>query len=307
MSQSILKKQFNAFEKYCDGVLGVDALHLETGEAIKYNPNEKFLMCSTYKLPMAIYLLQQIESGSIKITDNIEITEYDLRPGVAGTLNQLSYSTPLSLSIENLLRLMMQESCNTSTDIILRMIGGPSAVTTFLQKLGITDMRVDRYTLDAIARWDGITQLPIDHRITPTQYKKLEQSVSQADLSKAKNEFKNTIEDTTTPSSMTQLIEKLFNGQLLKREYTELLLNVMRGCKRGPMRLMGLLPKNTVVAHKTGTLTGYTCDVGVVTLPHGVGHFAISVYIKNSSKDLNSNERMIAEIGRMLYDYYLLR
>jgi beta-lactamase class A len=57
---------------------------------------------------------------------------------------------------------------------------------------------------------------------------------------------------------------------------------------------------------QTGTLTGYTSDVGIITLPHQAGHVAVSVYIKNSSKDLANNERVIAEVGRTIYDFFLL-
>jgi beta-lactamase class A len=79
----------------------------------------------------------------------------------------------------------------------------------------------------------------------------------------------------------------------------------MRGCKRGPLRLMGMLPPRTPVAHKTGSLTSYTCDIGIITLPHEAGHIAISVYIEDSVMDLANNERAIAEVSRMLFDFYL--
>ena len=69
---------------------------------------------------------------------------------------------------------------------------------------------------------------------------------------------------------------------------------------------MGLLPNRTPVAHKTGSLTGYTCDIGIITLPHNAGNIAISSYIKNSHKDLTNNERVLAEVGRSIYDFFLL-
>jgi beta-lactamase class A len=71
------------------------------------------------------------------------------------------------------------------------------------------------------------------------------------------------------------------------------------------MRLLGLLPNKTPVAHKTGTLTGFACDVGIITLPFDAGSIAISVYIKDSNKELVHLERIIAEVARTIYDYYL--
>jgi beta-lactamase class A len=69
--------------------------------------------------------------------------------------------------------------------------------------------------------------------------------------------------------------------------------------------LMGLLPYRTPVAHKTGSLTGYTCDIGIITLPHDAGNVAVSAFIKESDKDLANNERVLAEVGRSVYDFYL--
>lgn len=68
---------------------------------------------------------------------------------------------------------------------------------------------------------------------------------------------------------------------------------------------MGLLPPKTPVAHKTGTATGFTCDVGIITLPFEKGHIALSIYIAHSTNNLENNERVLAEAGRAIYDYFL--
>jgi beta-lactamase class A len=57
------------------------------------------------------------------------------------------------------------------------------------------------------------------------------------------------------------------------------------------MRIKGLLPDGTVVAHKTGTtstvlgLNGSTNDVGVIMLPKRAGRLALSVYVKGSTRE----------------------
>jgi beta-lactamase class A len=104
---------------------------------------------------------------------------------------------------------------------------------------------------------------------------------------------------------MTTLLTRLFKHELISNESTDLLLKIMRGCRRGAMRLMAILPPGTPVAHKTRILTGFTLDLGIITLPSNAGHIAITAYIKNSSKDLANNERVLAEVGRMVYDSFL--
>lgn len=303
---TLLEKQCETFEHHCGGELGFKAIHVETGKTLEFKANDTFLMCSTFKIPMAICLLQKIESKEFHLTDLYSITEYDLRPGSSPTLTQFSYEAPISMSLRNLLQLMLQESCNTSTDILLRLMGGPSAVMKFLQRAGIQNMRIDRYMLEMIADSEGVKDLPVDHRITLNEYKVREKAVSEEDILKAKAIFRTDDKDTATPSAMALLLEKLFKQELLTKEHSHLLLQIMRRCKRGPLRLMGLLPHSTSVAHKTGTFSGYTSDVGIITLPHHAGHVAIAAYIKYSTKGLTHDERVLAEVGRTVYDYFLV-
>ena len=70
-------------------------------------------------------------------------------------------------------------------------------------------------------------------------------------------------------------------------------------------QIEGSVPAETVVAHKTGTIGGTTNDVGIITLPAGAGHVAISVFVKSSSKPIPARERVIAEIARAAHDFFL--
>ena len=65
----------------------------------------------------------------------------------------------------------------------------------------------------------------------------------------------------------------------------------------------GLLPKESVVYHKTGTIGNVTNDVGIVELPLEYGNIIISVFIKEAKNDTKDCEEIIAEISRLLYDY----
>jgi beta-lactamase class A len=305
---SALDNQFKSLEKFCDGTLGVSARHLPSNREINFNAQQYFLMCSTYKVPIAIYLLLKVQRGELFLNEMCVVSEFDLRPGVTGTLNQLNYDVSQQFSVHNLLRLMMQESCNTATDLVLRYIGGPTVVIDYLQELGLSAIGFSHWLFEDFAAWEGIKNLsPL---ITLDQYALIENSVPVAEVMVARkkiiDEVESTKSGTATPAAMTTLLTRFFNNELLDPEYTDLLLKIMRRCQRGGARLMGMLPPRTPVAHKTGTLTGYTSDVGIITLPHDCGSVAISAYIKNSSKDLMNNERVLAEVGRTVYDFFLL-
>jgi beta-lactamase class A len=79
----------------------------------------------------------------------------------------------------------------------------------------------------------------------------------------------------------------------------------MERCITGGKRLKGLLPAGTVVAHKTGTLMSIANDVGIVSLPDG-RKFIIAVFVKGDTKGVEVQDRVIAEIARTAYDYYVL-
>lgn len=303
----ILDKQFIMFEKYSGGTLGVCALHLETDREIKFNADQFFSMCSIYKVPIAIYLLHQVELGHIDLSEIYTIKETDLRPGYAFTLNDFDVSSGFPISLRNLLLMMLRESCNTSTDILLYRIGGPQAVTDYLLSLGFKNIRIDRYTLEIIAALEGVKTLPENLQCTLSQYKALEKAVSNNELVEAKEQFKHDKRDSASPEAMTQLLTKLFKQALLNAAHTNWLLTTMRRNKLYPNRLMGLLPHHTPVAHKTGSAHGYTNDVGIITLPHDLGHIAISAFIKESSKEKSYNERTLAEVSRTVYDYFLFK
>lgn len=307
MSLTAIHKQFESFENYSGGMLGVSATHIESDKKLSFKEDQSFLMCSTYKIPIAIYLLHLAEQGKINLEEHYVMREVDLRPGFAFTLNDFDCKNGFPISYRNLLSMMLRESCNTSTDIILRKIGGPDAVTAYINKNGIKNVSVDRYTLEAIAATDGVNKLPINLECTLDEYKKLSTAVTKEELEIAKENFYNDSRDSSTPFAMNSLLIKLFKQELLLAENTDLLLRTMRRNKLYPNRLMGLLPYRTPVAHKTGTATGYTNDVGIITLPHQYGHIAITVFIKKSSKDKIYAERALAEVSRTVYDYFLLR
>jgi beta-lactamase class A len=104
---------------------------------------------------------------------------------------------------------------------------------------------------------------------------------------------------------MVALLERIYKKDAISRASSELLLDVMLRCRTGAGRLKGYLPPDTSVAHKTGTIGGTTNDVGIVTLPDGAGHVAVAVFVKASDKEIPERERVIAQIARSVYDFFL--
>lgn len=302
----VLEREIARLAKVSGGVVGVTAIHLETGKRVSMNGGERFPMASTFKIPIAVQLLTRIDKGEVKLDQMIDIKQSDLHPG-SGTLADLFNKGGLALSVRNLMELMLLISDNSATDVLLRTAGGGEAVTARMRALGIEGINVNRSTAQLIAEWIGVTNLPPEAQWTPELFPLTFASVKPEDRKVAAKKFDADPRDTSTPDGMAALLEKIYRKDIMKPESTTLLLDIMRRCRTGEARLRGLLPQGTEIAHKTGTIGGSTNDVGIITLPDNAGHVAIAVFVKSSENEASARERGIAEIARAVHDFFLFQ
>ncbi len=300
-----LEREITRAAKSAGGTVGVSAIHIESGRRIALNSSERFPMASTYKVPIAVQLLTRVDQGEITLDQMIELRPRDLHPG-SGTLTNLLSKPGVALSVRNLLELMLLLSDNSATDVLLRLAGGPEAVTARMRTLGIRDMEINRPTINLIADCTGYT-LPPENEWAPELFKKLYNATTPEARKATAAKFEMDPRDTSTPEAMVMLLERIYRGDLLKRESGALLLDMMERCQTGEARLKGILPSETIVAHKTGTIGGITNDVGIITLPNDAGHVAIAVFVKSSEKGIPDRERAIAQIARAVYDFFLFQ
>ena len=298
-----LEREIARISKVAGGPVGATAIHIETGRRVSLNGGERFPMASSYKVPIAVQLLTRVDQGEIRLDEMIEIKPGDLHPG-SGTLTDLFNKPGLALSVRNLLELMLLISDNSATDVVLRLAGGPGAVTARMRTLGIEGINVDRPTVRVIAEWIGM-ELPPEDKWSPGLFATAPATVKPDDRAAAAKKFEADTRDTSTPNAMADLLVRVYRKDLLKPGSAELLVDIMRRCRTGEARLKGMLPEGTEVAHKTGTIGRTTNDVGIITLPDGAGHVAIAVFVKSSEKDVPQRERAIAEIARAAHDYFL--
>ena len=291
-------------EQKSGGTIGIAALQLETGNAYYYNKNIKFPMASTFKVPVAVQLLNRVDKGEISLQDMIEIKRSDLHPG-SGVIVKYFEDLGIQLSLNNLMKLMLIESDNSAADLCLKFAGGTEEVNEMLNENGIEGMSVDRLTYVALAQYLGVKNVSENEDYDDDKVVAELRSLSKEDREKASEEFMNDTKDNSTPSAMLNLLEKIWNKKILSDESTALLLNTMKECNTGNSRIKGLLHDKTIVYPKTGTIGDVTNDVGIIKLPEDFGNLAVVVFMKNAKKDTKDCERIIAQISRFLYDYFI--
>ena len=241
-SLSTLEQQLSDLISNKSADVGIAALDLNTGETVSIKGNTPFPMASTVKVAIAALYLAQVDHGRRSLDDTIN-----------------------GVSARNLMKRMLIHSDNHATDILLKDLGGPSAVHDWLQDNGITGLRVDR---------------------------------TIAQLLKSKRDLWDR-RDSSTPVAMVQLLQRIYKAELIKPESRNYLLDLMAQCQTGKNRMKALLPFGTPVEHKTGTLDGLTDDVGFITLPDG-RRVAVAIFARGGS----NRPRTIAETARALYDRF---
>lgn len=291
-----------------DATVGVSLVHLESGRRADYNAGELFPLASTYKIPMAATALDRVDRGDLTLLQMIEI------PASARVVSSfITQNLPhpgVSLSLYNVMDLMLRESDNTATDVLLDVIGGAASVMNWLQNAGIDGLRVDRSTAQLLRQFAGLPE-PGDGASFVEQSSALKgdprlETYFTDGSGEAYLEFADDPQDQGKPESMTRLLTGLWREELLSPQSTGVLQGIMLQCETGKARLPGRLPEGTPVAHKSGTIAGTVNDVGVITLPEGRGRLVISVYVKNAVGTREEHERLIADIARTAYDYFVL-
>ncbi len=299
-----LESEIGRLSAISGGKVGVGIIHLETGRELFVNGAEPFPMASTFKVPIAVELLTRVQAKTVRLDSMVTVRPADLHPG-SGTLTGLFNDPGVSLSVHNLLELMLLISDNSATDMVLTVAGGGPAVNARLAALGIKGISVDRPTIQLIADVVGVKNLGPETGWSIAAFDSLNRLVTPADRQAARSAFYQDRRDTATPEGMARLLAKISRGEALGPERTAQLLDIMLRCETGAARLKGLLPPEVPVRHKTGSLgIGVANDVGIIDLPDGAGRLVVAVFVKESTRDVAAQERTIAQIARAAYDYF---
>ncbi len=255
--------------------IGVAIARNDGSDVIMYNADKRFPMQSVFKFHIAAAMLSEIDKGKFAADQRIIIGPEELTPDIWSPIRE-TYPTGVELTIASAMEYMVSQSDNVACDVLLKVIGGPEVVEDFFIGQGIADISI-----------------------------KINEEVMQANWDL---QFQNW----TTPRAANKALELFYrneNGQL-SQESHNFIWEVMEKTQTGANRLKGHLPTGTAVAHKTGFsgtneegITAAVHDIGVITLPQG-GHFFISVFLTNSTENIETNERIIADIAKAAWDYF---
>lgn len=198
---------------------GIAFLDLNNNEKFLFNENEIFPTASAIKIEILLHLLKEYEKGKIDIYENIRINS---RVGGSGILQYFDQNN-LNLSYYNLALLMIQQSDNTATNILIDTLGMENINKT-ISDFGLINTRLQRKMLDFEARRIGKDNI-------------------------------------STPSDKLKLLEGIYLKSFLSDTLNNELIKILSIPKSTP--LLDGINEEVTLASKGGELSDVRCDMGI--------------------------------------------
>ncbi|MEV7435506.1 class A beta-lactamase [Streptomyces griseoviridis] len=222
--------RLRALEEEHGARLGVFAHNVRTGRTVAHRADERFPICSVFKTLAVSAVLRDLDRDGEVLGRRVHYTEADLVGGSDRTREHLAEG----MTVAELADVAIRYSDNTAANLLLRELGGPTAVTRFARSIGDRVTRLDRWETELNSGEPG--------RVT----------------------------DTTSPRAIGRSYARLVLGDALADRDRALLTHWLLENTTSGERLRAGVPSTWTVADKTGAGDyGTNNDVGVAWTPDG--------------------------------------
>lgn len=269
-----LKKEILDITKDKNATVAVSINSFEDQFNLNIHGEKKLPMLSVFKFHIALAVLNQVDEGKLSLNQNIFIKKSELLENTWSPIREKYPDGNIEMPLSELIKYTVAQSDNNGCDILLRLIGGTDTVQKFFNNQGIKNVQI-------IANEEEMHQ-----------------------------SYKAMYANFTTTNSANDLLKKFYNDQIVSKNSTVFLMKIMIETTTGTNKIVAQLPKGTQVAHKTGSsgkndngLTIAENDIAIITLPSGK-HYAISVFVSDSMESEATNTKMIADISKLVFDYF---
>jgi beta-lactamase class A len=257
-----------ALERRAGGRLGVAVLDTASGRIAGHRLNERFGMCSVFKLPLAAVILREADDGRLALDQRVRYGKADMLAHAPVTEKHLARG---HMTVAALAEAAQVTSDNPAANLLLKLIGGPAGFTARLRKIGDATTRLDRYE-------------PEMNHMPPGDAR-----------------------DTSTPAAMAALVQRIALDDVLKPATRERLVGWMEKTETGRARLRAGFPQGWRAGDKTGSfwddeLAGKVNDVAVAWPPGGAPLIVTAFYETpepGRGKPFDEGEKVLAEVGRI--------
>ena len=299
------------------GTTGVFVKHLGDGAEAGVRADRAFSSASVIKLTFLVRAFQLADTGTLDLSERITLDRSHVRHGTG----IFQFKDPgLQPTWRDLLTEMVITSDNTATDLVLMKIGGPAAVTSWLEASGYGGLqslgRPHDYRRDLLARLDpAFAQLTaeettgllyamdgnplFDHYTTLFTGPKAAWVATVTEAGN-KRRFATERNDLTssdrafwlgamTPRDTARLLEAIERGTAASPASCAAMRQMLRNQQLGTRRLPRYVP--VPVGHKTGDGGTIANDAGILYAPSGP--IVVAVFASGITGDYGDAEEQI--------------
>ncbi len=250
-----------AIEARSGGRLGVALVGSDGSQLAGHRADERFAMCSTFKLPLAAMVLDKARAGKLSMADPLPVTDADMVVYSPYVEAQRAKTPPETVTVEGAASAAVSLSDNTAANLLLGRLGGPQGFTAWLR-----------------GKRDSVTRL--DRR---------EPELNENALGDPR--------DTTTPAAMAETTRSLVVGNAMPVGQQRLLYRWMENTSTGLKRIRGGLPQGWSAGDKTGSCGNAYNDVAVFTAENGK-RYTLAVYLDRPAVKGDAASAIIADATR---------
>jgi len=289
-------------DRVAPGSLGVGVEDLTTGQIISFNGEKRFPLQSVFKAPLGAAVMAEVEAGRLKLDDVVLIEDVDLSPPHSPIAD--AWPGRNTYTVRELLERAVGDSDNTAADVLMKRVGGPGAVTAWLQGRKVNNIDIDRYERQLQPESLGLASFRAGWK-GEAAYRAALNQVPAAERRRATLAYLADPRDTATPLGALRFLEALNQDELLDIDSRRLLGRITTQPSGAASRLRAALPAGARLAHKSGTartdlgFTPVVNDIGVYTLKDD-RKFAVVVFVSGSALSVAEQEKVIADVGRVV-------
>lgn len=255
-------RQLQAIEARVGGRLGVMLVSPDDRLVLANRETERFPICSTFKLPLAVMILSDVDAGTLRLDRALPFGERRVVEN-SPVIEMLQQDDATEIDVDDALAAMMTRSDNTAANLLLTLVGDNSGYSRRIETaFGNDSIRMDRS--------EGVLNEDAARR-----------------------------EDTATPDAMVAVLARVFHGDTLTGASRDRLRGWMAESRTGAGRVRAGLPEGLRAGDKTGTCTRTYNSVGWIEAGQSGRPWLYAAYLDETGAPEERAEEALADVGRL--------
>jgi beta-lactamase class A len=243
--------------------IGVTAIDRSTNRRVDYRSDERFIMCSTFKVLAVAAVLKRVDENKEKLDRFVRYEEAQLLTYAPVTREHVKEG---GMTLEALCAAAVEQSDNTAANLLLEAIGGPGKWTEFARSLG-------------------------------DKFSRLDHTEPELNIARPGKD-----DDTTTPAAMGADLQRLFASDVLSVASRTKLEDWMQHGQTGLKMIRAGIAADWKVGDKTGRSgDGATNDIAVLRPPSG-GPIFLAIYTVDPAEPQEARDQFVAQVAKAAID-----